>query len=214
MEARFVSFKPNGDRVEILLDKPSLIFGRSTECDICIPISSVSRNHCEVTIAGDQIWLADMSSANGTFVNNDKVEEVRLTAGDHVVLGPLVLTLQVDGVPSEIEPATVVAATEVAAPAEAIEITDDEEGDDLILDLADDDDDGAFALVESGDDEDGAFDVAEELGAMPLSPDAAESSDPFAVLGAGEESGEVSDEDPFGDLLGDDDDDDEGPITF
>jgi len=218
MDVRFVGFKPNGERVEIPLDKPSVTFGRGADCDVCIPISSVSRQHCEISVAGDQVWVNDLSSANGTFVNNDKVNESRLTAGDRLVMGPLVLTLQVDGVPSDIEPASVTstALTEdalfeeaadddapltlsvsevdgapVEAPAPAIE-----------LESSDDADDGAFALADE-EDEPLALEPAEESGDL---------EDPFASLGIDDDDANQS-SDPFADLGLDDAGGDE-PLNF
>jgi len=219
MDVRFVGFKPNGDRVEIPLDKPSVTFGRGSDCDVRIPISSVSRQHCEVSVAGDQVWVNDLSSANGTFVNNDKVDETRLTAGDRLVMGPLVLTLQVDGVPTEIEPASV---TSTALTAEALfeDSADDDEP--LTLAVSDVDDAPAEAPpaaieLDAADDTDSGevFAIAEEedepLALEPVA-EAGDLEDPFASLGLDDDDANQS-SDPFADL-GLDDSDGEDPLNF
>ena len=207
MDVKLIGFKPNGDRVEIPVDKPSVILGRGGECDICIPISSVSRQHCEVSVAGDQVWVSDLSSANGTFVNNDKIDEVRLTAGDRLVMGPLVLTLQVDGIPEEIEPASI---TSSALTEEDLLGDDDDEA--ITLSIVDDEpDDSVIAL---SDTDTGVADDA-EIALSPVAIDADDLSDPFAALGDGDEA-DVDDSDPFADLGldGDDDKDDDDPLNF
>lgn len=48
--------------------------------------------------------LQDLGSSNGTYVNNKRVAELQLQPGDHVVVGPVVFTVQIDGQPAEIKP--------------------------------------------------------------------------------------------------------------
>ncbi len=78
--------------------------GRKNSCELRIPLSSVSRQHCEITVEGDAVKLRDLGSSNGTYHNSIRVQEAELSAGDEVVVGPVVFTLVVDGVPSEISP--------------------------------------------------------------------------------------------------------------
>jgi predicted component of type VI protein secretion system len=220
MDVRFVGFKPNGERVEIPLDKPSVVFGRGAECDVCIPISSVSRQHCEVSVAGDQVWVNDLGSANGTFVNNDKIDETRLTAGDRLVMGPLVLTLQVDGVPGDIEPASV---TSTALTEEAIFEERADEDDPLTLavsDVAEAPAESPLEAIELAGDEDddgGVFTLADEeedepIGLEPAASESDELEDPFAALGIDDDDANQS-RDPFADL-GLDEADGDDPLNF
>ncbi|NLX10470.1 MAG: FHA domain-containing protein [Chloroflexi bacterium] len=61
--------------------------GRSRECDVVLDSSSVSRLHAQIISDHLNIFLADMGSTNGTFVNGrrlDPGEEYRLRAGDVV----------------------------------------------------------------------------------------------------------------------------------
>src|SRR5262249_366720 len=53
--------------------------------------TEVSRRHAEFRIAGDAVTLADKGSANGTFVNNERVKETTLRPGDHILIGQTVL---------------------------------------------------------------------------------------------------------------------------
>ncbi|MEO6588378.1 MAG: FHA domain-containing protein, partial [Pyrinomonadaceae bacterium] len=43
--------------------------GRSARSDICIPDAFASRLHAEVRKEGDNFWLQDLGSANGTRYN-------------------------------------------------------------------------------------------------------------------------------------------------
>lgn len=70
------------------LGRLRITIGRSARNDLCIPDPFASRVHAEVRREGDQYFLHDLGSANGTFYNNAKVEaEVPLTSGGQVQIG-------------------------------------------------------------------------------------------------------------------------------
>ena len=66
---------PIMDRVEI---------GRALECDISILEPSLSRKHAELELVGDDLVLRDLGSVNGTYVNGEKIDEVKLKDGDRM----------------------------------------------------------------------------------------------------------------------------------
>ncbi len=62
--------------------------GRGEECDISFPDDSgVSRIHVRLDRDGDDWMLLDLGSTNGTFVNGERVSEVRLKPGDVIEIG-------------------------------------------------------------------------------------------------------------------------------
>ena len=62
--------------------------GRHTDCQIVLPLDSVSRHHAVIRIDGDQVQLEDLSSSNGTRLNDCQVETlVSLADGDLVQFG-------------------------------------------------------------------------------------------------------------------------------
>jgi len=62
--------------------------GRSTDADIVLQESSVSRNHCRLHFLGNDEWKAeDLKSSNGTFLNGERVTESKLANGDRLQLG-------------------------------------------------------------------------------------------------------------------------------
>lgn len=97
-------FKSDGTRRDFPLVKDRVVIGRKVNCDLRIPLTSVSRQHCELTIDDGQVSVKDLGSSNGTFHNSVRVQEAHLTAGDELVVGPVVFTLIVDGQPSDIKP--------------------------------------------------------------------------------------------------------------
>jgi serine/threonine protein kinase len=52
------------------------ILGRSAEADICVEADLVSRQHAQLTIDFDRIFIEDLQSANGTFVHGAPVSQV------------------------------------------------------------------------------------------------------------------------------------------
>jgi len=132
MTTVLVTFTHKGARKEFTLQDQPQIIGRSPEADIRIPVSDVSRSHCEVAVRGKKIVIRDLGSSNGTFVNDQRVSEAALKAGDRVRIGPVLFTVQIDGVPAKIAPpgpagpvpkAASDAPTRVAAPTAALDST-------------------------------------------------------------------------------------------
>ncbi len=70
------------------LGRLRITIGRSARNDLCIPDPFASRVHAEVRREGDQYFLQDLGSANGTLYNGETVEGViRLTPGGRVQIG-------------------------------------------------------------------------------------------------------------------------------
>jgi two-component system cell cycle response regulator len=65
----------------------SMIIGRSSKCDVQIDQESVSRNHCKIVNTGKTALIRDLGSTNGTYVNDDPVDEHVLRDGDLVKIG-------------------------------------------------------------------------------------------------------------------------------
>jgi predicted component of type VI protein secretion system len=106
MDVCLVMFKADGTRRDFPVSKPRIVIGRTNTCDLRIPVSSVSRQHCEVLVddADKSVRVRDLGSSNGTYHNSVRVQQATVKAGDEVVIGPVVFTIVVDGQPSRIEP--------------------------------------------------------------------------------------------------------------
>ncbi|HYE65658.1 MAG TPA: SpoIIE family protein phosphatase [Pyrinomonadaceae bacterium] len=70
------------------LGRLRITIGRSARNDLCIPDPFASRVHAEVRREGDQYFLQDLGSANGTLYNGVTVEgPVSLTPGGRIQIG-------------------------------------------------------------------------------------------------------------------------------
>ncbi len=104
MEVLLVMFKDDGSRKEFPLSPGKTLVGRSEECDLRIPLPEISRKHSIVLVGSNNVAVRDLGSANGTYVNNKRVSEQELAAGDHLVIGPVVFTVKVNGEPKDVKP--------------------------------------------------------------------------------------------------------------
>jgi len=83
----------NGDRIKC--DKDTMIVGRSRTCDIVLPSAKVSRQHASVVRAGDQWTIEDMGSANGVWINGERIAQaVVISDGDIYTVSDETLTFQ------------------------------------------------------------------------------------------------------------------------
>ena len=64
-----------------------VMVGRDRTCSIVLSHPAVSRRHAKITLGGAAPVLEDLKSANGTYVNNTRVERANLKAGDVVRFG-------------------------------------------------------------------------------------------------------------------------------
>lgn len=67
----------------------SMIMGRQPECDICIPSDEISRQHAKLQVLPDGIAVEDVGSANGTYINDKRVQTGMMKPGDELRLDTL-----------------------------------------------------------------------------------------------------------------------------
>jgi len=73
-------------RIEI--NKPVVTFGRAASNDTKLDSPKVSRQHATIKLEGDEFYIYDLGSSNGTFVNENQVRApVMLQSGDVVRMG-------------------------------------------------------------------------------------------------------------------------------
>ena len=66
------------------------VVGRSNEADLIFQDSTVSQRHALISEINNQIWIEDLQSSNGVYVNRAKIKEKTiLSPGDSVQLGKI-----------------------------------------------------------------------------------------------------------------------------
>lgn len=77
------------DTVYWLSADKELKIGRAPENDVCIRDQSISKHHARVVLtSAGAVFVEDLGSTNGTYVNGEKVVRHALWDGDKIHLGP------------------------------------------------------------------------------------------------------------------------------
>ena len=80
------------------------IIGRSEESEIALLEPTVSRKHAAIQCKEEEVWLEDLQSKHGSFVNSKRVNRAQLKVGDIVVFG-LSIVLRLESTDQEVPPA-------------------------------------------------------------------------------------------------------------
>ncbi len=84
----------NGQRR--VLDQQRSVLGRSRDADVRIDDGNVSRRHAEIVQEGSTYWLVDLGSTNGTEVDGQRVQRVRLADGSRFTIGETTVTFSTE----------------------------------------------------------------------------------------------------------------------
>ncbi len=67
--------------------------GRAHGADFIVDAALVSRVHCRLEAGSDAVEVVDLSSTNGTFVNDKRIDRASLANGDRLRVGRVELTI-------------------------------------------------------------------------------------------------------------------------
>ncbi len=80
------------------LVRPSILIGRSSKCAIFLPDPYISSEHARIEKQKEHYFIEDLKSANGTFLNNEKLtERTELKDGDRISIGGMDLLFSEGG---------------------------------------------------------------------------------------------------------------------
>lgn len=97
------------DDVAVLNEGQSVVVGRSTEADVTCPRdTAMSSRHLRVMIQDGTCQINDLNSANGSFINEEKIDTGQLNPGDQLRCGQTHFQLE----STEGTPASPITATE------------------------------------------------------------------------------------------------------
>jgi Nif-specific regulatory protein len=83
------------------LTEKEISIGRDPSNVICVDSRSVSRRHCLIVRKDGELFIRDLDSLNGTFVNDVPVKERKLSKGDKVAIGDSVFVVVDDDEPAD-----------------------------------------------------------------------------------------------------------------
>ena len=113
----------------ILIDR-DMVIGRHQQADIVLQASHVSRRHAALLLKedGKQLWIQDLESSNGTFVNGQKITEHQLKNLDEINFESICFQIIADALAAK-EEATVAPDLEKIVPSDVGMPTLSERGD-------------------------------------------------------------------------------------
>lgn len=99
--ARLAIRTPDGTWEVPLLDD-GLTIGRKSDCDVVLNLGRVSRQHARIERRGDDFWLRDLDSTNGTLLAGRRIEEHPLQNGDTIRIGDAQLVFKQAASPDDL----------------------------------------------------------------------------------------------------------------
>jgi hypothetical protein len=117
-----IIIKFNNDVVDhIDLRQGDMKIGRKPGCDIFIDNLSISGEHANIFTVGEDSFIQDLGSTNGTFINNKKITKHHLRNGDTIVIGKHSLIFLTESQRVSSEPPDEYAKTVIINPSRTVE---------------------------------------------------------------------------------------------
>ena len=93
MKAKLVVVSGSAPGAEFEVSTPATL-GRGPEVELTFQHPQISREHCRIEEKEGQLYVADLESLNGTFVNEQKITEAtKIFPGDTLAIGKLTFRL-------------------------------------------------------------------------------------------------------------------------
>lgn len=82
---------------EVKIPTPKCLIGRDEDCHMRPKSEAVSRKHCVIFTKEGKVFVRDLHSRNGTYVNDALIkEDYSLSAGDMITVGPITFEVLID----------------------------------------------------------------------------------------------------------------------
>ena len=79
----------------------TMVIGRQADSDIPVPAEEISRHHARLQVTADGVLVEDMNSANGTFINDKRVQNGLLKPGEELRLDTVRFMLVAPGMDAQ-----------------------------------------------------------------------------------------------------------------
>jgi pSer/pThr/pTyr-binding forkhead associated (FHA) protein len=81
---------------KLIHTQSELQIGRDLSCEVQINDDTVSNHHARLVYKNKQWWVEDLTSTNGTFLNDERIETPTiLISGDELRVGKVVLIIEI-----------------------------------------------------------------------------------------------------------------------
>ncbi len=69
----------------VSIDSAPFTIGRAEDCNLKLIDKRISRRHTEIRMSGELLWVRDLNSTNGTFVNHLQIEHAEMLEPNDVI---------------------------------------------------------------------------------------------------------------------------------
>jgi len=84
--------------LELPVDRDWAVIGRGRTADVMISDPTISRAHAAIGFDGEEFFVEDLGSTNGTAVNGKREQRMKLETGDEIRVGKLLLRVSLPDV--------------------------------------------------------------------------------------------------------------------
>lgn len=92
-----IEIGPHEPGQKFRLDENTVTIGRSPDCELQLDLLNISRQHARIVYEGEEYYVEDLNSTNGTLLNGLLVSKSVLRNGDVVEIGEAKLTFVEEG---------------------------------------------------------------------------------------------------------------------
>lgn len=93
--AKIVYRSPDGLETDFVLDPVNTV-GRHPKNKIRLNDREISKEHAVIERRGNEWWVRDLRSSNGTYINSRRITEARLNHNDEILLGSMRLVFTIE----------------------------------------------------------------------------------------------------------------------
>lgn len=81
---------------EYFIEQDVVIIGSKEDCDLHIDSLAISPKHCSISLRDETLFLESLDEKNPTVVDNEKIQQIKLSNGDQIQIGKHTLTFVCD----------------------------------------------------------------------------------------------------------------------
>ena len=85
----------DGQTRKLTFDSQDITVGRAEDNDVCLPRGNVSKKHIRIAVEDGNVFVLDLKSRNGTFVNGRRLSLPQpISAADEIAVGDFILGVE------------------------------------------------------------------------------------------------------------------------
>jgi pSer/pThr/pTyr-binding forkhead associated (FHA) protein len=84
---------PEELKTALELSEFPITLGRSSNCTLSIEDDWISRTHCKIWVEGENVWIEDLGSTNGSFIDGNRIDKQNLNLGSKLQIGKIIFQL-------------------------------------------------------------------------------------------------------------------------